>query len=104
MAREKSLRTVTRKDIAKAAGVSETVVSYVINGNRYVKEAKRQRVEEAIKELNYRPNDGTGAKGKRSHHILFIADDITGEYFGKLIGRLTVWLRRLLHHPLRRPA
>lgn len=89
MAREKSLRTVTRKDIAKAAGVSETVVSYVINGNRYVKEEKRQRVEEAIKELNYRPNTMARAlKGKRSHHILFIADDITGEYFGKLLGEI----------------
>lgn len=89
MARERSLKTVTRKDIAKAAGVSETVVSYVINDNRYVKEEKRKRVEAAIKELNYRPNTMARAlKGKRSHHILFIADDITGEYFGKLIGEI----------------
>jgi len=80
---------VTRKDIATAAGVSETVVSYVINGNRYVKEEKRARVEQAIRDLNYRPNTMARAlKGKRSNHILFIADDITGEYFGKLIGEI----------------
>lgn len=89
MKRSEKLKTVTRKDIALAAGVSETVVSYVINGNRYVKEEKRRRVQKAIKELNWRPNTMARAlKGKRSNHILFIADDITGEYFGKLIREI----------------
>ncbi len=89
MARSKTLKTVTRKDIAAAAGVSETIVSYVINGNRYVREDKRARVQQAIKDLKYRPNAMARAlKGKRSHHILFIADDITGEYFGRLIGEI----------------
>ncbi len=86
---KKKLKTITRKDIARAAGVSETVVSYVTNGNRYVKAEKRQRVLQAIEELNYRPNTMARAlKGKNSHHILFIADDITGEYFGKLISEI----------------
>lgn len=83
------LRTITRKDIAREAGVTETIVSYVINGNRYVKEEKRKRVEEAIAKLNYRPNTMARAlKGKKSNHILFIADDIQGEYFGKLISEI----------------
>jgi len=30
---------VTRADVARMAGVSETVVSYVINNNRYVAKA-----------------------------------------------------------------
>ncbi len=38
MEQKKILRTITRKDIAIEAGVTETIVSYVINGNRYVKE------------------------------------------------------------------
>jgi len=86
---KKDLRTITRKDIAIEAGVTETIVSYVINGNRYVKEEKRKKVEEAIARLNYRPNTMARAlKGKKSNHILFIADDIKGEYFGKLISEI----------------
>ena len=48
---------VTQKDIAQRAGVSSTVVSYVINnGPRPVNEKTRQRVLHAIEELGYRPN------------------------------------------------
>ena len=48
---------VTRNDVAKAAGTSVAVVSYVINnGPRPVAEATRQRVLEAIKRTGYRPN------------------------------------------------
>ena len=43
--------SVTQKDIAKLAGVSTTVVSYVINnGPRPVNEETRQRVLRAIEE------------------------------------------------------
>ena len=86
---EKKLKTITRADIAKEARVSETVVSYVINGNRYVNSEKKERVEAAIAKLKYRPNAMARAlKGKKSNHILFIADDIQGEYFGKLISEI----------------
>lgn len=48
---------VTRSDVAKAAGISPAVVSYVINnGPRPVSAAVRARVEAAIDELGYRPN------------------------------------------------
>jgi len=48
---------ITRSDVAKAAGTSVAVVSYVINnGPRPVAEATRQRVLEAIKQTGYRPN------------------------------------------------
>ena len=33
----------TRADVAKRAGVSETIVSYVINDNRYVAKDKSQK-------------------------------------------------------------
>ena len=39
---ESGRQKVTRKDVAREAGVSETIVSYVLNKNRYVKEEKRQ--------------------------------------------------------------
>lgn len=44
------------KDVALHAGVSVTTVSHVVNGTRFVSEAARQRVEEAVRELGYIPS------------------------------------------------
>ena len=72
------MKSVTRKDIAREAGVSETIVSYVINDNRYVDAEKKKRVLAAVEKLGYRPSPIARAlKGKTSNHVLFIADDIT---------------------------
>jgi LacI family transcriptional regulator len=48
---------ITRSDVARMAGVSPAVVSYVINdGPRHVSAAARARVEAAIEALDYRPD------------------------------------------------
>ena len=79
----------TRKDVARLAGVSETVVSYVLNNNRYVAKDKRERVLAAVEELNYHPNNiALALKGKGTNHILFICDTISNEYFGKLVEEM----------------
>ncbi|ALB64646.1 Ribose operon repressor [Cronobacter condimenti 1330] len=44
------------KDVARLAGVSTSTVSHVINKDRFVSEAIRARVEEAIRTLNYAPS------------------------------------------------
>jgi len=44
------------KDVALRAGVSVTTVSHVVNGTRFVKEASRLRVEDAVRELGYVPS------------------------------------------------
>ncbi|QCT18913.1 LacI family transcriptional regulator [Jejubacter calystegiae] len=50
-------RRVTRTDVAREAGTSVAVVSYVINnGPRPVAPATRQRVLAAIEKTGYRPN------------------------------------------------
>lgn len=86
---EQAGERVTRADVARAAGVSETIVSYVINNNRYVAKEKRERVEEAIARLHYRPNNVARAlKGKRSNQLLFIADQITNEYFSRIVSEM----------------
>lgn len=47
--------TATMRDVARRAGVSLATVSYVVNaGPRSVSVAKRERVLEAMRELNYR--------------------------------------------------
>jgi LacI family transcriptional regulator len=50
-------RAITRVDVARYAGVSEAVVSYVVNnGPRPVAPATADRVREAIAVLGYQPN------------------------------------------------
>lgn len=46
----------TIKDVAKRAGVSASTVSYALNGRRSISGATRQRIMEAIQELNYHTN------------------------------------------------
>lgn len=47
----------TLKDVAKRAGVSQATVSHVVNHTRYVSEELRCRVEEAMRELDYKANE-----------------------------------------------
>ena len=80
---------VTRADVARYAGVSETIVSYVVNNNRYVAVEKRKRVEQAIAELNYRPNAIARAlRKKTSRQILLIGDVLVDEYYGEILSKL----------------
>jgi LacI family transcriptional regulator len=44
------------KDVARVAGVSTSTVSHVINKDRFVSDAIREKVESAIKALNYAPS------------------------------------------------
>lgn len=82
-------KTPTRKDVAELAGVSETVVSYVLNNNRYVAQEKRERVLKAVADLKYRPNNIARAlKGKATNNILFICDNLSNEHFGKIVDEI----------------
>lgn len=82
-------KVVTRKDVAKYAGVSETIVSYVMNNNRYVAQEKREKVLEAVEKLHYKPNTvAQMLKGKKSNHLIFVADNIANEHFGKIVAEM----------------
>ncbi len=61
---------VSIKDIAKAANVSVTTVSRVINANGYVKISTRKKVEEAIRRLNYHPNAVARSMVKKQSKIV----------------------------------
>ena len=55
--RKRGTRRVTQDDVAKLAGVSRSVVSYVLSaGSRSVAPETRERILAAISELGYRPN------------------------------------------------
>lgn len=77
---------VTRADVARAAGVSPAVVSYVLNdGPRPVSAAARERVERAIVELAYRPNKVAQAlRGARTESIALLLPDQLNPHFAEL--------------------
>ncbi|MFD5226014.1 LacI family DNA-binding transcriptional regulator [Microbacterium sp. NPDC058342] len=57
MSAERRSRSVTRADVARYAGVSTAVVSYVLNdGPKAVAPLTRERVLDAVRVLGYRPN------------------------------------------------
>lgn len=79
-------RAVTRDDVARLAGVSSAVVSYVVNdGPRPVAEATRLRVLDAIEKLGYRPNAAARSLiTGRSDLLGLIVPDIHNPYFAAL--------------------
>ena len=69
---------ITHRDVARRAGVSPSVVSYVLNnGPRSTSRAARARVLRAIEELGYHPNAfARSLRSQRTHMIGFIAYDV----------------------------
>lgn len=49
-------RPINRNDVAKRAGVAPSTVSHAMNGTKFVGEAVKARVFQAVKELDYEPN------------------------------------------------
>ena len=45
------------QDVAKKAGVSIGTVSRVLNQSGYASEKARKKVEQAVRELQYKPNE-----------------------------------------------
>lgn len=78
-------RQVTRADVARLAGVSTAVVSYVINdGPGAVAPATRVRVLEAISALGYQPNAAARALATGSSRLLgLVVPDISNPLFGE---------------------
>ena len=81
-------RTVTRADVARLAGLSTAVVSYVLSGSdRPVSEASRARVLAAVEALGYRPNAAAQALSRgRSTMIGFIVPDQRNPFFAEMMS------------------
>lgn len=59
----------TIKQVAQRAGVSIATVSYVLNGTGVVTDETRQRVLDAVAELNYQPQHAARSMRGRSHTL-----------------------------------
>lgn len=75
----------TIKDVAQRAGVSVATVSRVINDRGYVHADTRKKVEDAVKALNFSPNEVARSLYKRKSKLIgLLLPDIANPYFPQL--------------------
>lgn len=76
-------------DVAKLAGVSPTTVSRVINKKGYLSEKTIQKVNDAMRELGYKPNNlARSLQGKSAKLIGLIFPNIRYVFYAELIDKL----------------
>ena len=85
--------SVTIKDVAERAGVSESTVSRVLSGTETAipfSEETRERVAQAARELGYRPHPGARAlRGKATNLLGVIVREIDDPFFAQLIEAIS---------------
>lgn len=85
------MKKITSKDVAAAAGVSQSAVSLILNHNPRISfsEETRQRVFDAAAALGYRVPSRRGAGEKASERkILVLVPTLTNHYYSELIQYL----------------
>ncbi|MEV7403171.1 LacI family DNA-binding transcriptional regulator [Streptomyces sp. NPDC091267] len=106
-------RSVGMKDVAALAGVSPKTVSNVINGVVPVATATRERVREAIRLLDYRPNTSArNLRRGRTGMVGLILPELDVPYFAELArcfleaaeGRFTLLIEQTLGERAREEA
>lgn len=67
------------KDVAHAAGVSVSTVSYVLSGKRAISEKTAAKVRDAIRELQYTPDASAQKMRGIRNRILAVSEPIRGD-------------------------
>lgn len=78
------IKRPTQADVARLAKVSQTTVSYVLNGNPAISvpEATRRRILDAVDELGYVPNGiARSLRTQRTYMIAAVIPDITNPFY-----------------------
>ncbi len=74
------------KDVAKRAGVGIATVSRVVNGTGPVKKETREKIEQVIKELGYKPNEiARSMINQKTKMIAFVVPHSNHVFFSELI-------------------
>ena len=86
----------TIKDVAKAAGVSRTTVSFIINNKPVsISQSTREKVLRVIKELDYRPNQlAVSLATNTTNTIGLILPDTTNPFFALLSHHMEEQIRK----------
>lgn len=80
---------VSMRDVARLAGVSQRTVSNVVNDYVHVKAETRERVQQAIETLNFRPNiSAQKLRNGRTGLVALAMPEIAAPYFAELADHL----------------
>jgi len=99
----------TLKDVAQLAGVSSATVSYVLNGKQNIKEDTRQRVLDAIAELDYVPNLAARGLSMRDSKLIGVVVPQTepgdklmlqNSFYSEILGSIEYFARQKGYHIL----
>ena len=84
------MSTLTLRDVANYCGVSTATVSAVVNNAEWVSPATRVRVQRAVDEMGYRPNQfARGLKTQRGYAVGVIVSDLTNPFFTEVVRSLS---------------
>ena len=93
--------TVTLHDVARAADVSVSTVSRIVNGTAIVANDKRERVLSAIKQLGYRPNAlARGLVRGQSMNIGVLTQAISSLFHSEVLMGIEQGLVGTGYHPI----
>lgn len=77
------------RDVAKEAGVAICTVSRLLNGTANVEPETRKKIEDAMKKLNYVPNElARGMFKGRSNSIAMLVPNIQHPWFSSLASEI----------------
>lgn len=97
----------TIKDVANRVGVSIATVSYVLNGKKSISEATKQKVYEAMEELNYVPNINAQGLNSNSSRLIGVVVPQTENgdklmfqngFYSEVLGSIEYYARQKGYH------
>ena len=84
------------KDVAEYAGVSKSTVSKYFNNPSMLSEEYRVRVEKAVKDLNFVPNNiARSMRTKKTNQIAMIVPDIANPFYSELFSEMRLYAMQI---------
>ena len=75
----------TIKDVARLAGIGASTVSRYLNNNGYVSKRAKDKIDKALKELDYQPNAlARAVRQQRTYTIGLVIPTISNQFFSEI--------------------
>ena len=92
-------KNVTKKDVAKLAGVSHMTVSRVLNNFPYVSKKTSRKVLKTCRMLNYRPNIvAASLRSKKSYALGIIIPTFKHTYYARFLNQIEAECKQAGYH------